>query len=75
MDVFDAYALDQALVRLEQLDARQARVVELRYFGGMTVEETAEVVKSSPATVHRDWAVARAWLFRELAGPEAAEGA
>ena len=73
VDVFDAYALDRALSRLEGLDARQARVVELRYFGGMTVEETAEVVGSSPATVNREWAVARAWLYRELAGPAAAE--
>ena len=72
VDVFDAYALDRALTRLERLDARQARVVELRYFGGMTVEETAEVVGSSVATVYREWAVARAWLYRELAGPAAA---
>jgi RNA polymerase sigma factor (TIGR02999 family) len=71
VDVFDAYALDRALTRLERLDERQARVVELRYFGGMTVEETAEVVGSSPATIYREWAVARAWLYRELAGPAA----
>jgi RNA polymerase sigma factor (TIGR02999 family) len=66
MDVVDAYTLDQALVRLESLDAQQGRIVELRFFGGLTIEETAEVMRLSPGTVKRDWAVARAWLFREL---------
>jgi RNA polymerase sigma factor (TIGR02999 family) len=58
--------LDRALNRLAALDARQARVVELRYFGGMTVEEAAHVLGVSAKTVKRDWSVARAWLRREL---------
>ena len=61
-------ALDEALGRLAAVSARQARVVECRFFGGMSVEETAEALGSSPATVKRDWTVARAWLNRELAG-------
>ena len=59
-------ALDQALERLEALDARQSRVVELRYFGGLSIEETAQVLKVSPVTVKRDWTTARAWLYREV---------
>ena len=59
-------ALDQALCGLESLDARQARIVELRFFGGLTVEETAEVAGVSPATVKREWRTARAWLAREI---------
>ena len=62
----DAYDLDRALTRLESLDPQQGRVVELRYFGGMTIEETAEVLGLSPATVKREWSVARAWLYREI---------
>jgi RNA polymerase sigma factor (TIGR02999 family) len=58
--------LDRALDRLTELDPRQAKVVELRYFGGLTVEEAAEVLAVSPKTVKRDWSVARAWLKREL---------
>lgn len=58
--------LDESLNRLAALDARQAKVVELRYFGGLTVDETAQVLAVSPKTVKRDWAVARAWLRREL---------
>ena len=58
--------LDRALDRLAQLDARQAKVVELRYFGGLSVEEAAHVLGVSPKTVKRDWSVARAWLRREL---------
>lgn len=58
--------LDRALNRLAALDARQAKVVELRYFGGMTVEEAARVLGVSEKTVKRDWSVARAWLRREL---------
>ena len=61
-------ALDDALVSLSKLDARKGRVVELRYFGGLSVEETAEVLQLSPETVMRDWKMARTWLFRELAG-------
>ena len=64
----DVVALDEALTRLAALDSALARIVELRYFGGMTVEETAEAVGSSPATVKRHWAMARAWLKRELQG-------
>ena len=59
-------ALDEALSRLGQFDPELARLVELRYFGGLTVEETAEALGSSPATVKRQWAVARAWLKRAL---------
>lgn len=66
VDAVDALALDVALKKLEQLDAAQARIVELRFFGGLTVEETAEVVGSSPATVKREWALAKGWLYREL---------
>lgn len=58
--------LDQALARLEQLDARQGRVVELRFFGGLSVGQTAEALKVSEATVKREWSTARAWLLREL---------
>jgi RNA polymerase sigma factor (TIGR02999 family) len=64
----DLVALDDALQRLEALDPDQARLVELRFFGGLTIEETAEAMKISPATVKRHWTVARAWLARELAG-------
>jgi len=64
----DLLALDHALERLAALDAEQARIVELRFFGGLTVEETAEALSISPATVKRHWAVARAWLARELEG-------
>ena len=59
-------ALDEALTRLQELDSRQSQVVELRFFGGLTVEETAEVLGISPKTVKRDWAVARAWLHGEM---------
>ncbi len=59
-------ALDEALVRLRALNERQARIVEYRFFGGMSVEETADTLKVSTATVKREWATARAWLNREL---------
>jgi RNA polymerase sigma factor (TIGR02999 family) len=59
-------ALDEALARLEAMDARQSRVVELRYFGGLTIEETAQVLDVSVVTVKRDWTTARAWLYREV---------
>lgn len=59
-------ALDEALTRLGAIDARQARVVECRFFGGMSIEDTAAALDLSPATVKRDWALARAWLNREL---------
>jgi RNA polymerase sigma factor (sigma-70 family) len=64
----DIMVVDEALQRLEALDAGQARIVELRFFGGLTIEETAEALDLSPATVKRHWAVARAWLARELSG-------
>jgi len=59
-------ALDDALGELEKLDPQQSRVIELRYFAGLSIEETAEVMSISPATVKREWSTARAWLFREL---------
>jgi RNA polymerase sigma factor (TIGR02999 family) len=62
----DVLAVDAALERLAALDANQARIVELRYFGGLSIEETAEAMQISPATVKRHWAVARAWLAKEL---------
>jgi RNA polymerase sigma factor (TIGR02999 family) len=62
----DLLALDEALCRLALLDPRQARVVELRFFGGLSIEETASVLDSSPATVKRDWVTARLWLFEQL---------
>jgi RNA polymerase sigma-70 factor, ECF subfamily len=65
----DLGALDQALTRLAALDPQQARIVELRFFGGLSVEETAEALGVSPATVKRHWSVARAWLARELESP------
>ncbi|MEP6904414.1 MAG: ECF-type sigma factor, partial [Actinomycetota bacterium] len=62
----DLIALDDALTRLEKIDAQQARVVELRYFSGLSLEETAEALGISRATAAREWAMARTWLFREL---------
>ena len=63
-------ALDEALTRLEALDQQLARLVELRYFTGLTIEETAKVMNVSPRTTKRNWAYARAWLRREMEGPE-----
>jgi RNA polymerase sigma-70 factor, ECF subfamily len=65
-EVFDVLSLDEALTRLATLQPRLARVVELRFFGGLEVEETAALLDCSPRTVKRDWALARAWLVREL---------
>lgn len=62
----DVLALDQALAALAPIDARQAHVVELRFFAGLNIDETAEVLGMSPATVERGWAFAKAWLFRRL---------
>ncbi len=62
----DVLALDEALTRLAALDPQQAKIVELRYFGGLTIEEAAEALEISPATVKRQWTIARAWLRREL---------
>ena len=64
----DVLALDAALDQLAAIDRRQSRLVELRFFGGMTVEETATVLGVAPITVKRDWALAKAWLYRELRG-------
>ena len=68
VDVLDAVALDGALRKLEALDPDQGRIVELRFFGGLTVEETAAALGISPATVKREWAIAKGWLYRELTG-------
>ena len=62
----DLIALDQALEKLSQVDERKARVVELRHFGGLSVEETAEVLRVSQITIERDWKFAKAWLLREM---------
>ena len=67
-------ALDEALTKLSDLDPDLVRLVELRHFGGLTVEETADAMGTSPATVKRQWAVARAWLKRALTGGTRAEG-
>lgn len=65
----EVIALDEALQSLARFDDRKSRVVELRFFGGLNAEETAEVLGISSRTVHREWDLARAWLFRELRGP------
>jgi RNA polymerase sigma factor (TIGR02999 family) len=65
----DVVALDEALTRLAEIDSQQAHLVELRFFGGLSIEETAGVLEVSPATVKRNWSVAKAWLARELAKP------
>jgi RNA polymerase sigma factor (TIGR02999 family) len=66
----DIAALNEALMALAKMDTRKSELVELRFFGGLTAEETAEVLGISVRTVHREWDLARAWLFRELRGPE-----
>ncbi|MGH9848145.1 MAG: ECF-type sigma factor, partial [Blastocatellia bacterium] len=65
-DNADLVALDEALISLAAFDARKSRIVELRFFGGLSVEETAEALKVSPRTVMREWDLAQAWLYREL---------
>lgn len=62
----DIVALDQALERLASIDPRQSRLVELRYFGGLSIEETAKVLGISPTTISREWSSAKAWLYREM---------
>jgi len=62
----DLVALDEALVRLAEMNPRHSRIVELRYFGGLTEQQIADALKISERTVRRDWSLARAWLFREL---------
>jgi len=64
----DLLALDEALTRLSKMDEQQARIVELRYFGGLTIDETSEVMGIAPATIKRDWNMTKAWLYRELGG-------
>lgn len=64
----DVIALDRALDELSALDAQQGKIVELRFFAGLTIEDTSEVMGISPATVKRDWVTARAWLFRAMTG-------
>ena len=64
----DLVALDDALKALAQLDERKSRIIELRYFGGLSVEEAAEVLQVSTRTIKREWSLAQAWLFRELSG-------
>lgn len=64
----DLVALDEALKHLAAMDSRKCQIVELRFFGGLSVEETAEALKLSPRTVLREWSLARAWLYRELTG-------
>ena len=65
----DVLALDEALIGLAKLDQQQSRIVELRFFGGLSIDETSAVLGISPATVKRDWATARVWLHREISGP------
>jgi RNA polymerase sigma factor (TIGR02999 family) len=67
-DGADLAALDDALNGLALFDPRKAQIVEMRFFGGLSVEETAEVLKVSPATVRRDWSIAKLWLYREIYG-------
>ena len=67
----DVVALDRALEALAAVDVRKSRVIELRFFGGLSVEETAEVLHVSPDTVKRDWRLAKLWLLRELSGGRA----
>jgi RNA polymerase sigma factor (TIGR02999 family) len=69
----DLVALDDAMNTLARLDPRKVQIIEMRFFGGLSVEETAEVLKISPATVRRDWSIAKLWLYRELGG-EASDG-
>jgi len=65
----DIVALDESMTKLAEIDAKQASIVELRFFGGLTVEETARILETSPATIKREWTIARAWL-RHAMGPE-----
>ena len=67
-DEQDVLAIDSALTKLSTLDERKSQIIELRFFGGLSVEETADALKLSPATVKREWTLARAWLYREVGG-------
>ena len=64
----DLVALDDAMTALARLDPRKGQIIEMRFFGGLSAEETAEALNISPATVRRDWSIAKLWLYRELAG-------
>jgi RNA polymerase sigma factor (TIGR02999 family) len=70
----DLIALDDALVDLEAMDSRKSKIVELRFFGGLNIEEAAEALSISPATVQREWSVAKAWLYRQISGEHPNEG-
>ena len=73
MQNVDLIALDTSLTKLEQIDPQQCRIVELRFFSGLSIEDTADALGISPATVKRDWAMAKAWLYREISGSPASE--
>ena len=73
MQNVDLIALDTSLTKLEQIDPQQCRIVELRFFSGFSIEDTADALSISPATVKRDWAMAKAWLYREISGSPASE--
>jgi RNA polymerase sigma factor (TIGR02999 family) len=70
----DLVALDDAMNALARLDPRKVQIIEMRFFGGLSVEEAAEVLKVSPATVRRDWSIAKLWLYRELGNSEKTDG-
>lgn len=74
VDAVDALDLDRALTRLEAMDPSQARIIELRFFGGLTIEETAAALSLSPTTVKREWALAKGWLYRELTATDREAG-
>ena len=73
MQNVDLIGLDTSLTKLEQIDPQQCRIVELRFFSGLSIEDTADALSISPATVKRDWAMAKAWLYREISGSPASE--
>jgi RNA polymerase sigma factor (TIGR02999 family) len=73
MQNVDLIALDTGLSNLEKIDPQQCRIVELRFFSGLSIEDTADALGISPATVKRDWAMAKAWLYREISGSPASE--
>jgi RNA polymerase sigma factor (TIGR02999 family) len=73
MQNVDLIALDTSLSNLEKIDPQQCRIVELRFFSGLSIEDTADALGISPATVKRDWAMAKAWLYREISGSPASE--
>ena len=75
LEDFDfSFAVDDALNTLAKLDPKQSRIVELRFFSGLSIEETAEVLGVSPATVKREWTIAKAWLYLQIAGEARREG-